>query len=95
MLAYDMVTKYGMSTKLGENRIYFNDHNYKMQTDEVTNMINGEIKNIIDRATERATNLLNEHKDLVKALAEELSKKGMLSKIELEEIIQKYEKVVL
>ena len=77
MLAYDMVTKYGMSTKLGENRIYFNDHNYKMQTDEVTNMINGEIKNIIDRATERATNLLNEHKDLVKALAEELSKKGM------------------
>lgn len=95
MLAYDMVTKYGMSTKLGENRIYFNDHNYKMQTDEVTNMINGEIKNIIDRATERATNLLNEHKDLVKALAEELSKKGMLSKIELEEIIQKYEKVVI
>lgn len=95
MLAYDMVTKYGMSTKLGENRIYFNDHNYKMQTDEVTNMINGEIKNIIDRATERATNLLNEHKDLVKALAEELSKKGMLSKIEPEEIIQKYEKVVI
>lgn len=95
MLAYDMVTKYGMSTKLGENRIYFNDHNYKMQTDEVTNMINGEIKNIIDRATERATNLLNEHKDLVKALAEELSQKGMLSKIELEKIIQKYEKVVI
>ena len=95
MLAYDMVTKYGMSTKLGENRIYFNDHNYKMQTDEVTNMINGEIKNIIDRATERATNLLNEHKDLVKALAEELSQKGMLSKIELEEIIQKYKKVVI
>lgn len=95
MLAYDMVTKYGMSTKLGENRIYFNDHNYKMQTDEVTNMINGEIKNIIDRATERATNLLNEHKDLVKSLAEELSQKGMLSKIELEEIIQKYEKVVI
>ena len=95
MLAYDMVTKYGMSTKLGENRIYFNDHNYKMQTDEVTNMINGEIKNIIDRATERATNLLNEHKDLVKALAEVLSQKGMLSKIELEEIIQKYKKVVI
>ena len=95
MLAYDMVTKYGMSTKLGENRIYFNDHNYKMQTDEVTNMINGEIKNIIDRATERATNLLNEHKDLVKALAEEPSQKGMLSKIELEEIIQKYKKVVI
>ena len=44
---------------------------------------------------ERATNLLNEHKDLVKALAEELSKKGMLSKIELEEIIQKYKKVVI
>ena len=66
-----------------------------MQTDEVTNMINGEIKNIIDRATERATNLLNEHKDLVKALAEELSQKGMLSKIELEEIIQKYKKVVI
>ena len=94
-IAYNMVTKYGMTTKLGEHRIYITDRDYQMQTPEVTNMINAEIKNIIDRATERATNLLNEHKDLVKALAEELSKKGMLSKIELEEIIQKYEKVVI
>ena len=94
-IAYNMVTKYGMTTKLGEHRIYINDRDYQMQTPEVTNMINAEIKNIIDRATERATNLLNEHKDLVKALAEELSQKGMLSKIELEEIIQKYEKIVI
>lgn len=94
-IAYNMVTKYGMTTKLGEHRIYINDRDYQMQTPEVTKMINAEIKNIIDRATERATNLLNEHKDLVKALAEELSQKGMLSKIELEEIIQKYEKIVI
>ena len=94
-IAYNMVTKYGMTTKLVEHRIYINDRDYQMQTPEVTNMINAEIKNIIDRATERATNLLNEHKDLVKALAEELSQKGMLSKIELEEIIRKYEKIVI
>lgn len=31
-IAYNMVTKYGMTTKLGEHRIYINDRDYQMQT---------------------------------------------------------------
>ena len=94
-IAYNMVTKYGMTTKLGEHRIYINDRDYQMQTPEVTNMVNAEIKNIIDKATERATTILQTHAELVKTLAEELSKKGMLSQIELEKIIQESQKVTI
>ena len=94
-IAYNMVTKYGMTTKLGEHRIYINDRDYQMQTPEVTNMVNAEIKNIIEKATERATTILQTHAELVKLLAEELSKKGMLSQIELEKIIQESQKVTI
>lgn len=94
-IAYNMVTKYGMTTKLGEHRIYINDRDYQMQTPEVTNMVNAEIKNIIEKATERATTVLQTHAELVKLLAEELSKKGMLSQIELEKIIQESQKVTI
>lgn len=94
-IAYNMVTKYGMTTKLGEHRIYINDRDYQMQTPEVTNMVNAEIKNIIEKATERATTILQTHAELVKTLAEELSKNGMLSQIELEKIIQESQKVTI
>ena len=94
-IAYNMVTKYGMTTKLGEHRIYINDRDYQMQTPEITNMVNAEIKNIIEKATERATTILQTHAELVKKLAEELSKKGMLSQIELEKIIQESQKVTI
>ena len=94
-IAYNMVTKYGMTTKLGEHRIYINDRDYQMQTPEVTNMVNAEIKNIIEKSTERATTILQTHAELVKLLAEELSKKGMLSQIELEKIIQESQKVTI
>lgn len=94
-IAYNMVTKYGMTTKLGEHRIYINDCDYQMQTPEITNMVNAEIKNIIEKATERATTILQTHAELVKKLAEELSKKGMLSQIELEKIIQESQKVTI
>ena len=94
-ISYNMVTKYGMTTKLGEHRIYINDRDYQMQTPEITNMVNAEIKNIIEKATERATTILQTHAELVKKLAEELSKKGMLSQIELEKIIQEYQKVTI
>ena len=94
-IAYNMVTKYGMTTKLGEHRIYINDRDYQMQTPEITNMVNAEIKNIIEKATERATTILQTHAELVKLLAEELSKKGMLSQIELEKIIQESQKVTI
>lgn len=91
-LAYDMVTKYGMTTKLGQYRIYFNDKDYHMQTSETTNIINKEIQNIISEASERAKEILNEHHDLVIALVNELSKKGMMSQVELEKIVQEYQK---
>lgn len=90
-IAYNMVTKYGMTTKLGEHRIYLNDENYQMQTPEVTKSINEEIKSITERARERAETILRNHSSLVTALADELVRKGMLSRKELDKFVKEHE----
>ncbi len=90
-IAYNMVTKYGMTTKLGEHRIYLNDENYQMQTPEVTKSINEEIKSITERARERAETILKNYSSLVTALADELVRKGMLSRKELDKFVKEHE----
>ena len=91
-IAYNMVTKYGMTTKLGKHRIYLNDQKYQMQTSEVIMTVNEEIQSIIDEAYERAKQILSQNEILVKMLVDELYKKGMLSRIELEKLIYSYQK---
>ena len=90
-IAYNMVTKYGMTTKLGEHRIYLNDENYQMQTPDVTKSINEEIKSITERARERAETILKNYSSLVTALADELVRKGMLSRKELDKFVKEHE----
>ena len=85
--AYDMVTRYGMAKDLCQNRVYFNDGIHNLQNSVLTTKINAEIEAIIKQAGERAKTLLRTHEKLVKVLATELAKKGILSKFELEKII--------
>lgn len=85
--AYDMVTRYGMAKDLCQNRVYFNDGIHNLQNSVLTTKINTEIEAIIKQAGERAKTLLRTHEKLVKVLATELAKKGILSKFELEKII--------
>lgn len=85
--AYDMVTRYGMAKDLCQNRVYFNDGIHNLQNSVLTTKINAEIEAIIKQAGERAKTLLRTHEKLVKVLATELAKKGILSKFELERII--------
>ena len=89
--AFDMVTRYGMSKNLCPNRVYLNDNTRSMSNSALTTKINAEIELIIKQATERAKFLLKAHENLVTTLANELAKKGILSKIELEKIINAVE----
>ena len=90
-IAFKMVTKYGMTSRLGENQIYLNDKDYQMQTSAVTETVNREIQKILDESAQRATFLLNKYKGVVEELVNELTKKGMLSGKELNSIIELYE----
>ena len=62
-----------------------------MQTPEVTKSINEEIKSITERARERAETILRNHSSLVTALADELVRKGMLSRKELDKFVKEHE----
>lgn len=89
-LAYDMVAKYGMRNNIGTNRIYLNNDQYQMQTEETINSINAEIERIIDTANKRAEDILKKHYELLKQLVEIISQRGMMSKAELESVVQNY-----
>lgn len=85
-LANDMVTRYGMSKNLCQNRVYQNDSHSALSA-----KINAEIEIIIQKASDKAKGLLQAHQKLVEILANELARKGILSKIELERIINTVE----
>lgn len=89
-LAYDMVAKYGMRSNIGTNRIYLSNEQYQMQSEQTINSINAEIEKIIDNANKRAESFLKEHSNLLKQLVEIISQKGIMSKSELEAVVQNY-----
>lgn len=82
-IAKAMITKYGMSEKLGtlaigrskENpflgRDYYEERDY---SEDVAKQIDEEVRNIVDRCYQRATDIVNTHRkqldDIVKALLE-------------------------
>lgn len=96
-IARNMVTKYGMSSKLGnmifgnENdevflgRDYAQAHNY---SEEVAGVIDSEVKNIIDTAYEKTLSLLRENIGKLNRLAEALLIKEKVEGAEFEEIFQ-------
>ena len=84
-----MITRYGISEKIGKNRCYINDGKCNMQTEEVMKRVNEEINALISAGEKRASELLRANEDLARAIAEQLIKKGMLSASELNSIIKK------
>lgn len=91
-IAFKMVTKYGMTSRLGENQIYLNDKDYQMQTPAVTEIVNREVQKILEESAKKATLVLDEHQEVVEELVNELTKKGMLSGKELDSIIEHHER---
>jgi len=86
-IARDMVTKYGMSEKLGpinfasENDEVFLGRDFAARqnfSENIAATIDSEVKNIIDSAYEKCTQILNDHMDKLHAVAEYLLKNEVM-----------------
>ncbi|OPX45693.1 ATP-dependent zinc metalloprotease FtsH [Ruminiclostridium hungatei] len=94
-IAKNMVTKYGMSEKLG-NMIFGNENDEvfigrdlahsRDYSDEIAAIIDNEVKSIIDNAYERTLKLLSENIDKLNRLAEILLDKEKVEGAEFEAI---------
>ncbi len=94
-IARDMITRYGMSDKLGNlvfgtpdeeifiGRDYGHVRNY---SDKLASVIDEEVKRIIDEAYARVKKLLTEHRATLDALAELLLKQEKVEKDDFERI---------
>jgi len=89
-MAYAMVAMYGMNQVIGNVSFYDpnNDQSFtKPYAEETGKLIDEEARKIIDQAYNRVKNLLNEKMEAVKTIAEELLKKEILYKDDLERLI--------
>lgn len=90
--AYAMVSIYGMNDKIG-NISFYDPQNeggfQKPYSEETGKIIDQEVKKLSDAAYERAKNLVREKQEEIKIIAEELLKKEVLHKDDLERLIGK------
>jgi len=89
-LAYSMVTIYGMSDKVGQ--VSYNDptgeYGYQRPYSETTaEMIDKEVRSMIDSAYQRTIQLLTEKKAQVETIALELLSKEIIFKTDIERLI--------
>lgn len=84
-IAYQVVTKYGMTEKYG-NKTYYEDYEYHMLSEKIINSINKEVKEIINKATKRAEEIIFHNEILLKKLVKALLEKNILDEKDLEEI---------
>jgi len=91
-MAYAMTTIYGMNKKVGQ--VSFNDTQGEYQfskpySDETSNLIDEEVRKLIDSAYDRTIALLQKHKGELEMIAKKLLEKEILFKSDLEELIGK------
>ena len=96
-MAKAMVTQFGMSDALGMVQ-YGGNNEYvflgrdmaqsKEYSEDTAQLIDGEVKTIINNAYDRANRLITENKDKVKAIAEALKEYETLDASQVEEIVK-------
>lgn len=90
-MAYSMVTVYGMNEKVGNISFYgMQQSEYtftKPYSEETAHLIDEEVKRIITEQYNRAKQLLTERYDQLEKLAQELLKREVIFKHDLEELI--------
>ncbi len=76
-LAHNIVTKFGMTSKLGY--VAFRDEDYQKQvSDETQNEIDRQIRELIQTETERCRETIAKHAESVKSLSDNLLEKETL-----------------
>ena len=86
-LAREMVTRYGMSDKLGP--VAFGERNLGNEpySEHVAMQIDAEVSRIIDEAKARAKKVITEHRAALDAIAKELMEKETVERAEFEKIL--------
>lgn len=90
-LAYSIVTVYGMNDKLGNISYYDSkqsEYNFNKPYSEATaELIDKEVKDLIDKAYERTKELLNDKREQLEIVAKELLDKEIIFQTDLERLI--------
>ncbi|TLU56893.1 MAG: ATP-dependent zinc metalloprotease FtsH [Chlorobium sp.] len=95
-IAYNMVTVYGMSEKLGNVSFYESNNPYygspgidKKYGEDTARLIDREVMSFIEESRMKVMNLLTENREKLEKLASELLLKEMLQYPQIEEILGK------
>ncbi|HWB33759.1 MAG TPA: ATP-dependent zinc metalloprotease FtsH [Candidatus Paceibacterota bacterium] len=91
-LARDMVTRYGMSEKMGTvalegeggRALFGRGVEDKAYSEKVSGEVDGEVKRIIDEAYKKATDIIMKHRTLLDAIAARLIEKETIERDEFE-----------
>ena len=86
-MAYNVVTKFGMIE--GYDIAYMNANGVNLINEKEIDRINKSIQDLLKKAEKRAREILEQNRELLVAIAEELLKKKMLSRKDLNKIIHK------
>ncbi len=89
-IAYDMITVYGMNERLGNLSYVDHQGEYsfkKPYSDETAELIDGEVRKLINDAYQRTKDLLNEKVDGLEKVAQALLEKEIIYKNDLEEML--------
>jgi len=95
-LARNMVTKWGMSDKLGplqyedqfEGYLGMGGQQRTLMSDETSKLIDSEIRSLVDTAHEKARKLLTEHEEQLHLLAQAMLEYETLSGEEIEQLLK-------
>ena len=91
-MAYAMVTIYGMNEKVGNLSFYDPNNEYgftKPYSDKTAELIDQEVRTLVDMCYQKTKVLLTEKKELLEILAQELLKKEIIFQADLEVILGK------
>ncbi len=90
--AFYLVTKLGMGNDSIKNRVYLNACDFPMFSEKSMDVINDEVNKVIEKAFNRAKEILEENKDILVAIVQALLENRIMSEIELDKIWKKVEK---
>jgi cell division protease FtsH len=86
-IAREMVTRYGMSKKLGPIAFGERQMGNEPYSEKVAAEIDSEVKTIIENAKARAITVINEHREALDAIAKELIEKETIERAEFEKLL--------
>ena len=87
-LARDMVSRYGMSDKIGPVA-FATDQNFRSETysQDMASQIDAEVSRIIDEARDKARVVLTEHREALNMISERLTEVETLEREEFEKLL--------